>query len=476
MIKHSPPDPDKLPYIGPDELRKIRIEEITSTQYIQKAIREREGVNNFAYQQKAAINHILGSTGLRLSEPKVIWSGIATTPIDILSEPIEQVATTALSIAEAADKISEPLLYLPWLNFTADHRRERDKIARATKKAELMKDAIQDTIKGHNITSNMAFDHLPHGTTIAGIRQRMLLGALGIADRHINRYGHTYSATRKPYLSVDADTTISDDTLVIAKEPLELDQALFVSGNLYYVGEIMETSTDTLRQQPKAKQLLYTIEHLRRLMLNSLPPIQPRGYLPETGMTTTLSILANLGGYNSYAENNESYWLEAAAEQATRASLRRCRFVRGHITPSKTASQSSIQASIFWGQTLESITRYENYSVYTSIEGVERSTRKLGAAAVVAFDQGPSYTMRTQTDNSRPSDIGYSPPDPPDHLVINAAYSYYKLCGGELTVEGLLTINELINNFQLIEKSKLKPGQLAWTPQYIPKKEWPTGS
>jgi hypothetical protein len=68
-------------------------------------------------------------------------------------------------------------------------------------------------------------------------------------------------------------------------------------------------------------QLLYVAEHMRRLMLNSLPPTQPRGYLPETGMVTTLSTLANLGGYNVYAENNESYWLEVAAEKATRASL-----------------------------------------------------------------------------------------------------------------------------------------------------------
>jgi hypothetical protein len=136
---------------------------------------------------------------------------------------------------------------------------------------------------------------------------------------------------------------------------------------------------------------------------------------------------------------------------------------------------SKVLISEFRGQTLDSITRYEGYSIDTSFEGVERTVRRLGMAAVVTFDQGANYTLRTQPDRSIVN-TDYHWPDFPVHFIMDAAYSYYVDCGGELTIGGLLTMNELINNLQLIDDKELIPGRLAWTPQYVRKEERPVTS
>jgi hypothetical protein len=391
-------------------------------------------------------------------------------------EPTERVVASAVSLGKAADTLNDPLYYIPWLNFTADPRREQGEIARAKKKAKDMENAIQDSLKGFNIVPNTAFDHLPYGTTIAGIRQRMLLGALGIFVKGADSPLKVDHIIRRPYLSVDADTTISENALVTIKESLELDHALFVSGNLRYVGGIMDKDIGTIKQEPKEMRLLYAVELMRRQMLNSLPPTWRRGYLPETGMATTLSVLASLGGFNVHSKDNESYWLEAAAEKATKDRLKsHQRRSRRPLTQREIdAQRPALLIADFYGLSLESITRYENYSIDTSVEGIESQVRKHGAAATVAFDQGSDYAMRTQFEQQASSGTGHSRPDFPTHLILNAAYSYYKLCGGELTVEGQLALNELINDLRLVESDELTPGQLAWVPQYLAKEEWPT--
>lgn len=474
IAKNQPPDPDRLPYIGPEELRNIRVSGMLPGFYDTKNKYEAQGAHNFIQEQGSAIRAIFESAGLRLGKRGDEWSSIATTPVDVLAEPIEQVAITAASIGKVADKMDRPLQYLPWLNFVADRRREQAKISQAQKKADDIKQAIQDVLTGHNVIVAPALDHLPHGTTIAGIRQRMLLGALGvIIYRQRTPSQHVYSPLCLPYLSLDADTTIDDHALAIAEESLMTDRALFVSGNLRYMGGVMDKDLEAMRQETKEMRLLYAVEHMRRHMLNALPPTRQRGYLPETGMVTTLSILANLGGYNVHAENNESYWLEAAAEEATNAYRRRPLHSRSLPTPEEARAQPAIFISDLRGQTLESITRYEDYFIDTSIEGVERGVRRFGAAAIVAFDQGATYTMRTQYDKITPLSVDHPPTDFPSHLIMSAAYSYYKLCGGELTVEGLLAMNELIRGLHLVEDNELMPGQLAWTPRYLAKEEWP---
>lgn len=464
-------DPDELPVLTPEEINTFRRARNDYTW----VDRDREARNVSAYytQKQNEIDEIrvhTGSTG-RTGEWGVELSGIVDIPVAVLHEPPERLARVVESVGQAADTYgADPFAIRPWLNFTLDPRREQAKAVKVKQAIDLAQVAVNDTIKGHNLVPQIAVDHVPYDTTMSTIRQRMFLAALGLMFEQRPRMEHKLApqdAANNIYFLVDADTIISPDSFVKAHASLSSHNALLVSGNLHYIEGIMDKNLEEVKKENIEMRLLYLAEHIRRLMVNHLPPTAKRGYVPEAGLATTLSILASLGGFDVRAKDNESYGLELKALRATQNYLEAIRSNQREVE--RLPDEPYIVEGTL--RSLESITRYENYDINTSIDGVEASVRRLGAAAIIDFDHGEHYTMRTRADRDPRHSLG-QPYDP--LLIINSVFSSYRDTGGELLLDGLFKVNKLITDLGLVHQSELTPGSLAWTPKYIPKSARPS--
>ncbi|MEK7152680.1 MAG: hypothetical protein AAB834_01925, partial [Patescibacteria group bacterium] len=117
-----------------------------------------------------------------------------------------------------------------------------------------------------------------------------------------------------------------------------------------------------------------------------------------------------------------------------------------------------------------SLVRYEEYSVETSARGVEGTVREWGAKALVGFDQGTLYTLWAHQDKTLQQRRHGSTTSPEEVApLLDAIYSYFRDCGGQLRIEDLRGFNELLN--QLIRPAD--PNAL-WVPTFVPQAARPT--
>ena len=464
-------DPDQLPVLSEDEIKTFRHARGSYTWV--DGNRETRNVSAYYNKRQNQIEEIRLHTGSakHLAGKAVELSGIVDIPVAVLHEPPERLARAVESVGQAADTFGvEPFVIRPWLNFTLDPRREQAKAVKIKEAIDIAQVAVNDAIKDHNLIPQIAVDHVPYNTTMSTIRQRMFLTALGLLFNHRScgpEHFAPQDAANNIYFLVDADTIISPDSFKKAHSSLSSYEALFVSGNLRYTEGIMDRELEEVKKESVEIKLLYIAEHIRRLMINHLPPTATRGYVPEAGFATTLSNLAALDGFDVRAKDNESYGLELKALRAARNYLAAIRSNQREV------DQRPDEPYIAEGKllSLESITRYEDYDINTSIDGVEDSVRRLGMAAIIDFDHGEHYTMRTRAEHDprqRPGQT-YRP-----LLIIDSVFSSYQDTGGELLLDGLFKVNKLIMDLGLVNQEELVPGSLAWTPKYIPKSARPS--
>ncbi|HWY80235.1 MAG TPA: hypothetical protein VNW29_07800 [Candidatus Sulfotelmatobacter sp.] len=381
------------------------------------------------------------------------YAAVVTVPIDAMTETVDGIIPTFSSLTTAASLSSLPTYLLVNTNYTGDERRQKAKLTEDDQNAQLIENAIARTVAGGNIELAFVKDHLPEGTTISQIRQRMILTAA--RDLYRKPLGTNYSDNsvpvwnqkeevlyRLPLFTFDADSVLAVEALEKGSEILGRNGALFVNGTHHYTGGVMELTPDQVTQRTTNEKFIYITEMMRRKMFDHLPSSSYRGYLLENGLGSKLGALVTLGGINPYSAQNESFFLLEAANQALDN--------YGNSLPNNIeetpASIPYLHKNI--AGELEQLVYYAPYVINTSARGIEATVDIKGLEALVGIDQGFDYRMWTDIAKSQwqsKGEIEYSS-NTLVHLL-NSIYSYFKEQGGQLFVEDAYQLKQLLRRF-----------------------------
>lgn len=364
---------------------------------------------------------------LELTRTRVPYAAVVGIPIGVETEQSETIQPAVASVITSASQVDRPTILIPYLNFTAGKRNEQSKIARLHHSAKQMGKDIGEMIpKGSNVELQTVITHEPSGTTWPQRRTGMSDVALGTLDDTI---WQSVFAERKwtqihntPYLQIDADTTIGEDTIATIADVLKEDEAIFVNGTMHYTGSLMNEKPVTVAQKGTNAKLIYFSEIMRRRMFDHLPSISLRGYLPDFGIAMKAGVLATLGGYEELDPQNESYFLQIAAMEAVGRSWGRTMLEQNY-------PNAHIDSTI--AKRINGLVYYAPYEVNSSIRGIEANVARYGRSALVEFDQGENYITWTDfvQNPSKKQELELTAKEALP--LIHAIYSAFKDRGGK---------------------------------------------
>ncbi|HSX32979.1 MAG TPA: hypothetical protein VLF91_01435 [Candidatus Saccharimonadales bacterium] len=402
-------------------------------------------------------------------------------PIAVGTETAEAITPTYESIRTAIKEVENPVLVVSWLNWKgAGNLRREPAVSRALQtKAQQLGEHILDILGSDRPETAIAIAHDPHAPSSRG-RPHMSRLRYDMANGVTGRILPLYRGAEKQrlhdalYLEVDADSTISPDTLGIIDQELSRDNAVFLGASLHYTGGIMDASMNQLKDAAQPLQLLYVTEMMRRAMLDNLPAGAFRGYLSETGLALKLGSLLTLGNFRTDTLDDESFWLQTGAIEALDRwydvdsyALQQGAYPRTSIRLPQAAPLDRPYISGRTADRISDFVKYPGYEVKTSILGIQRMVERWGPAALVAFDQGPHYTLRASAGESPASTVVWPVlPREEVHFLLDSIYSYFKDCGGRLEAADLRGLHQLIDFCVQPE-----PNQPVWLPTYIPDKD-----
>jgi hypothetical protein len=431
------------------------------------------------------LGRLLMGDALDATARQISYRGGICVPIGE-KETIKTIEPTFDSIRATTSDAREPVLVLAWLNYSVDRRRDVARLAdlrfsamnMAVRIEELMAGDPADTVRARTA---IVIDELREGEPrISGIRQSQLLTMAGLSRRQSRRFSDDPDvAYVRPedfaIMFCDADSELSSNAWGAARESLLAVGSLFVNGTLHYTGGVFDMSPAELAMGTADDKLTYLTEMLRRAMIDHLPATANRGYLPETGLAAKLGVLVTLGGFNTQALDNESYWLQRAAVNALKPYYAYRPHPRGtseSASESESASLPYVNGAI--ADRIQSIARYEKYLVRSSGRGIEHRVRSLGRNALVGFDQNQHLPYRLWSHMNTGAPVAHR--DEPFTtqeacLLLDAVYSYFKDYGGQLRVEDIRGFNALLGQV-LRADAPCQP----WLPMYIPKELRPAAS
>lgn len=480
----EPFDPDRIPTINGDMLdMRQHVGRQTRRQGLSLQWKEDKQDHIKAYTDalRNPINENLGR--LSLSAPLDDETlGIISMLVAVQSEKPADLEATFSSLERTIDtsysdgSLSQALV-MPWLNYTADPRREhlRSEELRSTAQA-IAKRAIStfthDDPRYSKTKVAAGIHQTPRGTTISQLRNCALQATLGVLEQKVT------SEMDVPYVLLDADTTLSTNALTAIKEALDKGKSLFVTGTLHHVGGVMDLPLDRLYFADTGSKMLYITEMLRRTMLDHLPPHAPRGYPAESGLAMRLDTLVNLGGYDVKIHNNESYDLLSKAERALTVWFDPSTF-RNTTEPRSGAKVPDHKpfpepyVNLESAERITSLVQYADYIISTSIRGYETAIRRHGIQVLGRFDQGFEYELYTHTPEADHEGPLSTEPLSLEKAIelLNRSYSYFEDCGGVLLAKDLGNIERLIY-MCFAERYADAPSPYAvWRPEYIPKEQ-----
>lgn len=390
-------------------------------------------------------------------------------PISVASESVGALEETFDSVNETVAAFGGRTCVLAWLNFAADDRRERGKFE--AEAAEMIEEIPRMLPIAANRQSGsdlvIALDKYGAQRKIPEVRHRSSLGLGYIAaqaHRDSSRQYGIYDTFPHTLTTLfwDADTTLSPDALPEADDLLRSYEALMVNGRLRYVGGVMDIAPDDLgAKHGSPYKLLYLAEHMRRLMMEHIPPNTNKSYRAESGLAMQLGPLFTLGGFNTNAENNESYWLAQAAVEASKYWYSGDMVVTGgrgweYADPPDTDPYLNNTIAT----KLQHLHRYGSYHVDTSIRGLERMVVKAGPHGLKDYDQGHHYTLWSHSQPPEALDYSMRLPLSEELQILDATHDFFRRCGGALLAEDILEFNALVSTV-------LVPGAqepLVWLP------------
>ncbi|HSX07455.1 MAG TPA: hypothetical protein VLG11_01025 [Candidatus Saccharimonadales bacterium] len=401
-------------------------------------------------------------------------------PTGVEQESVESIVPTLESIKSAAANLNGPLLLLPWLNFQADMRRGNPSqlFSKAYKMAGAILDIYPPGSSDHNVEVQVGIDHMPAGSTISRARNNAAQAGFAalwpryaaqpeVAETLEANWQHKIlNLHNLPFYEIDADTVIGEDFFTKSNTVFEHDKAVFTNGRVRYAGPIMDLAPAEFQTRGEHARFIYITETLRRLMFEHLPPTTHRGYTPETGWGKKFGAPFTLGGFEVRSHQNESFFMEMAARSAWDGWYDTSTYKpmpRG-ACPNFTMTDPYLNYNI--AARIESMVRYVDTRVDTSIGGIVKTVNERGPLALIAFDQGDDYTMRTAEARPAVPEVDLSIPE--RRLLLDSIYSYFKDCNGELLAED-------INHFNETLAQVLGPFQenLFWAPTYINKEDRP---
>ncbi len=415
----------------------------------------------------------------------VHYAAVVSTPIGVETEQSEGIQPTVASIIAAAGQVDNPVIFIPYFNFTAGKRNELKKIAKLETDAKRMGTDILDMMpKGSNVQLQTVINYEPPGTTWPQRRIHMSDVTLGTLDENVwqsvfQHEGKWRIIHNTPYLQIDADTTVSEDTIATVADVLKDDQAIFVNGTMHYTGSIMDKAPKEVAGKDTNAKLIYFAEIMRRRMFDHLPPVSLRGYLPEFGLAMKAGVLATLEGYEELDPQNESYFLQLAAMEAIEEQW-------GKKTQDRNYPDAYLDGNI--AKRINGLVYYAPYAVDSSIRGIEANVTRHGRNALVQFDQGQEYI--TWSDFVQNPSKKHEPELTAKQAVplIHAIYSAFKDRGGTLpqeddhqdrAVELLRNISVKDMNLQELfgvlfsEPQDSQEKVVFWRPLYIPEDKRP---
>ncbi|HUC89655.1 MAG TPA: hypothetical protein VMR45_02545 [Patescibacteria group bacterium] len=415
------------------------------------------------------------------------YAGIVCIPITSDSESIDEMTPTLASIVASANEENRPTLIVPWLNYiVSDYRHKRPDRTRQMERALIMSARIESVVRelgssAANVEIATAIDEQPEGSPhMSRVRNNALLGMVGLLGDYWlgdSKTGRTFdpsSVSQKyfhnlPLVWCDADTVLSTDALPKIYRDIREDQGLIISGEIRYVGGVMDYSQEQLAHSSPNQRLTYITEILRRIMLQHLQPEQPRGYLPETGMAIKLGVLVGLEGFCQDAQTSESYWVLHAAKKALEPwyDLKNYRILSRSLSRHPYRGNPHINEGV--ARALRAFVWYDDYHIDTSIRGTEQMVRRYGRNTLIEFDQGSHYAMWADGQLVDPPIQESAISEDELRLQLNSTFSYFKLCGGQLLAEDLGGLNGLLDRIM-----PLAYGQLwRWFPETLLREKWP---
>jgi len=387
-------------------------------------------------------------------------SVVVAMPVKSMPENPEDIVPTLRSIDAAADHLrsrrhGRAVLLVVWSNYAIanDRRQEPDEIARHEALSDAYFRTAAHELEKSNVAVKLVTDRVRPNTSISVIRNRMAAALLDIYCQEYKMSGELVART--PLIMVDADTTFDPlpDPFGEAVELHRRGKAVLATGNLRYDGELLATAPDNLRLLENSDlRLLYIAEHLRRAMFGHQKPNARRGYFPEQYMSIALGELYGLGGFNTYDKHNESYHLRKAAAIAIAETI------NGH--PS---SGGQVHPDLAWRA--DGITHYGGFEVSTDSVALVRLVELYGIDAILQFDEGPRYVMRTSD----------APQAMPPHRrrsietwdaaaqALTQIYEYFAANGGYFDTPSLGQDLRRISDM-LHSAFGRGPGQLLWCP------------
>ncbi len=477
-------DPDENPWIDVDrersDPRRTILKRETATREAEARMRE------LYLSHKKTIDRNMG-LAYPFDHRMYAAEGYAAAillPIRVETETIESIQPTLESILATCHQLPRPTLVLAWLNYQLpDERRDQKAIALMQSRSKVMGEYIKSVLEVDDnddkaVDASFAIEQLPPGATIPQIRNNMGLTIAGwcrAEDARSRSFIGLPMAHDFPFVWWDADMVLGENALPIATDALARDSAIFVYGNLEYTGGVMKKPIAEVAHEETNSKLLYLTETMRRKMFHHLPPTVPRGYLPENGLAMKLGPFMTLGMCNSYAKDNETYWLEVAAREALRPwyDVSTYRPVpRTHGEPNMPPYPAPYISNHIANK-ITSPVRYEPYMVRSSIRGVEARIRRYGRHALIGFDQDQGdtpYRLWSHEVLERPDPIKEQELSLVETMpLLNAIYSYFRDCGGQLFGEDLHELNDLMIRFFKPDAKDL----IVWLPSYVSKEKRP---
>ncbi|HEX4662577.1 MAG TPA: hypothetical protein VH144_03090, partial [Candidatus Saccharimonadales bacterium] len=394
------------------------------------------------------------------------------------------------------DSNASSISILAYFNYRLkEYRRAKNVNIETHAAAEQLAQSILPELEAHNHNVNWlyAVDGLPAGVSIAGIRARMeaLVGKVTPSTRKLVDKGEVYTHAKNylkvPMHSVDSDTLVGRQAWPSLIAEHRAGRAVIVNGTIHYNGGIFDNPSEAVEHMNDASKVTYLFEQLRRLLLDHLPPTQPRGYMPESGHSILLGNLAMLGGYESRVPDNEWYHLHVRAIEALRKNRAYKQLTEDypvyprwddelaqHHRASLRASSGLDEAPLLdptLAPNLQSIDRYlsrEQYAVDTSGRSIENLVATRGIGALIRFDHGEDYTLWSQsTSHGSLEQQHYTIASTQVLEVLDGIYSYFVDSGGSLdprTTEKLNQFKTLVTKFFPLEANDERQ---AWNPRYI---------
>lgn len=494
IIKDQPPfDPDELPHVDIRAMRADQSRQILTREEADLEARKR--LRDYYLQNVSEINRNRDKTILRpptdsRNDADGSYDTIVAVPIKVETENIDGIFHTFQSIKTASENLGRSALAFAWLNFQADPRRERDRARELRLRAAKYRFAISemfgdlsynDPAAGQPpVHAAVAVDYMGAGATISQVRYNMAQGSFGIAlgrvlggDQLSTRddsesLGRLSSLHNTQYVQLDADSSFDPNALTVVDDVLQTDKALFVNGALRYTGGSMELPLEDVAREEDNMKLLYVTETMRRIMFDSLPPDALHGYLPETGLGLKLGPLMTMGSFDVRAVDNESYLLQQSAKRALSMWYDTSTYVpRGRgLRPDIRSHEPYV--SNYIAERLEHFVYYGDYTVSTSIRGLERMVREKGPYRLVGFDQnqGEQYDMWSDGSTVKRSNADIALDITEKLTLLNSVYSYFKDSGGNFSVERMGEFNDVLNKlFQSAHSNE----RIFWAPAYVPK-------